>query len=403
VSQRSTPMHPIRRPALVVLALALLAAACTGDGQVSSADGASSASPVTVGQIASTPEEDTLSALTNRFHAEHPDPLIDPDEVISGGPPPDGIPPIDEPKFLLAEEIDFLQDTEPVLALTVGDESRAYPVQVMIWHEIVNDTIDGVPVTVTYCPLCNSAIAYDRRLGDRILDFGTSGLLYNSALVMYDRQTETLWSHFTGEAAIGHLTGEVLDVLPVSTVSWEDWREANPDGLVLSRDTGFDRSYGTNPYPGYDDIDSAPFLFDGEVDGRLAAKERVLGIERAGDAAAVRLDTLRNDGVRELDLGSDRLVAWVLDGTTSALDAGTVSDGRDVGATGVFSRVVDGKELSFERTDEGFVDEQTGTTWNVLGEAVTGPLAGMRLDAVPHVDTFWFAWGAFQPDTAVIG
>lgn len=397
-------MHLIRRPALMVLAMALLAAACTAeDEQVSSADSTSSASPVTVEQVASTPEEDTLSALTNRFHAEHPDPLIDPDEVTSGGPPPDGIPPIDEPKFLPADEVGFLEDTEPVLALTVGDESRAYPVQVMIWHEIVNDTIDGVPVTVTYCPLCNSAIAYDRRLGDRILDFGTSGLLYNSALVMYDRQTETLWSHFTGEAAIGHLTGEVLDVLPVSTVSWEDWRDANPDGLVLSRDTGFDRSYGTNPYPGYDDIDSAPFLFDGEVDGRLAAKERVLGIERAGDAAAVRLDTLREDGVRELDLGSDQLVAWVLDGTTSALDADTVSDGRDVGATGVFSRVVDGQELTFERTDEGFVDEQTGTTWNVLGEAVTGPLAGARLDAVPHVDTFWFAWGAFQPDTAVIG
>lgn len=396
-------MHLIRRPALV-LAVSLLATACTvDDGQVNAEEDPSSASPVTVDQFASSPEEDTLSALVDRFHEDHPDPLIDPDEVISGGPPPDGIPPIDEPTFLRADEVEFLEDAEPVLALTVGDETRAYPVQVMIWHEIVNDTVDGVPVTVTYCPLCNSAIAYDRRLGDRVLDFGTSGMLYNSALIMYDRQTETLWSHFTGEAAIGHLTGEVLDVLPVSTVSWQDWRAANPDGLVLSRDTGFERSYGTNPYPGYDDIDSAPFLFDEEVDGRLAAKERVLGIERGGDAAAVRLDTLRADGVRELDLGPDKLVAWVLDGTTSALDAGTVSDGRDVGATGVFSRVVDGRELTFERTDDGFVDDQTTSTWNVFGEATGGPLAGTRLDAVPHVDTFWFAWGAFQPDTTVIG
>ena len=291
-------MRTSRRPTLVIVVLSLVAVACTSDGeQVTSGGngGESSATPVTVEQVASTPEEDTASALTNRFLDDHPEPLIDPDAMRSGGPPPDGIPPIDEPKFLRAEDVDFLEDTEPVLALTVGDESRAYPVQILIWHEIVNDTIDGIPVTVTYCPLCNSAIAFDRRLGDRILDFGTSGLLYNSALVMYDRQTETLWSHFTGEAAIGHLTGAVLDVLPMSTVSWEDWREANPEGLVLSRDTGFDRSYGTNPYPGYDDVTSSPFLFDGEVDGRFAAKERILGIERDGEAAAIRLAAPRRD------------------------------------------------------------------------------------------------------------
>lgn len=265
------------------------------------------------------------------------------------------------------------------------------------------DTIDGIPVTVSYCPLCNSAIAYDRRLGDRVLDFGTSALLYNSALVMYDRQTETLWSHFTGEAAIGHLAGEVLDVLPVSTVSWADWREANPDGLVLSRDTGHDRSYGTNPYPGYDDVTSSPFLFDDEVDGRLVAKERILGIERDGEATAVRLEALQEDGVEHLDVGPEALVAWVVDGTASALDAGTVSGGRDVGATGVFSRVVDGEELRFEADGDGFVDDRTGSTWKVLGEATAGPLAGTRLDPVPHVDTFWFAWAAFWPDTVVVG
>ncbi len=389
---------------MIITLFSLITVACTsGSDSVSSDARGSSVTPVTVEQVASTPEEDTLSALTNRFHADHPEPLIDPDGMLSGGPPPDGIPPIDEPTFLSADQVDFLEDNEPVLALTVGDESRAYPVQVLIWHEIVNDTIDGIPVTVTYCPLCNSAIAFDRRLGDRVLDFGTSGLLYNSALVMYDRQTETLWSHFTGEAAIGHLTGEVLDVFPMSTVSWEDWREANPDGLVLSRDTGFDRNYGTNPYPGYDDVTSSPFLFEGEIDGRLAAKERILGIERDGEAAAVRLDVLREDGVEELDLGSEKLVAWVLGGTASALDAGTVSGGRDVGATGVFSPVVDGEELTFEVDGDRFVDEQTGSTWNVLGESTSGPLAGTQLEAVPHVDTFWFAWAAFRPDTTVVG
>ena len=122
-------------------------------------------------------------------------------------------------------------------------------------------TVGGVPVAVTYCPLCNSAVAYDRRVDDQIVEFGTSGMLLNSSLVMYDRQTETLWSHFTGEGIVGELTGSQLVTFPVSTVPWGLWRDANPDGLVLSRDTGFDRSYGRNPYPGYDDVNGQPFLF----------------------------------------------------------------------------------------------------------------------------------------------
>lgn len=141
-------MPTLRRPALVLMALSLFAVACTSDDDPVSSSGASGSSttPVTVEQIASTPPEDTLSALEDRFHEDHPEPLIDPDALISGGPPPDGIPSIDEPKFLPADEVDFLEDTEPVLALTVGDESRAYPVQILIWHEIVNDTIGGTPV-----------------------------------------------------------------------------------------------------------------------------------------------------------------------------------------------------------------------------------------------------------------
>lgn len=352
--------------------------------------------------MAASPPESVPSALDDRRDARFPAPLVDPGELRSGGPPPDGIPSIDEPTFLRADEVGFLEDDEPVLALEVGDEGRAYPVQVLIWHEIVNDTVDGVPVTVTYCPLCNSAIAYDRRLGDRVLEFGTSGMLFNSALVMYDRQTESLWSHFTGEAVIGHLAGEQVEVLPVATVAWADWRDAHPDGLVLSRDTGFDREYGRNPYPGYDDVDSSPFLFDGEVDGRLAAMERVVGVERGGEAVAVRLDELADRGVIEVDLAGTRLVVWVLPGAVSALDAGSVADGREVGATGVFQPVAGDRSLSFERDREGFVDDETGSRWNVLGEAIDGPLGGSVLDPVAHVDTFWFAWASFQPETEIV-
>jgi hypothetical protein len=393
----------------VVGGLALLAAACGvgGDGPVGSEagdepTGIDRGTPAPVEQVDASPAEDVPSALGDPRDDRFPEPVVDPDELVSGGPPPDGIPSIDDPRFLRADEVGFLADSEPVLALEVGDEARAYPVQVLIWHEIVNDTIDGIPVAVTYCPLCNSAIAYDRRLGDRMLEFGTSGMLHNSALVMYDRQTESLWSHFTGEAMIGHLASETIDVFPMSTVSWADWREAHPDGLVLSRDTGFDRDYGRNPYPGYDDVESSPFLFEGEVDGRLAAMERVVGIELEGDAVAVRLDELADSGVVEVDLAGTRLVAWVRPGAVSALDAGSVADGREVGATGVFVPVAGERDLSFERDGDGFVDDQTGTRWNVLGEAVDGPLAGSALEPVARIDTFWFAWASFQPDTGIV-
>jgi hypothetical protein len=221
-------------------------------------------------------------------------------------------------------------------------------------------------------------------------------------LVMYDRQTESLWSHFTAQAIVGHLAGEELDVYPVAIVSWADWRAAHPDGLVLSRDTGHERDYGRNPYPGYDDIDSPAFLLDGEVDDRLAAKERVIGIELDGDAVAVRLDELADRGVLQVEVDGTGLVAWVEPGTASALDTASVAAGKDVGASGVFVPVADGRTLSFQRTDDGFVDDQTGSRWNVLGQAVDGALAGTALEPVVHVDTFWFAWGSFLPDTRIV-
>ncbi len=332
-----------------------------------------------------------------------PEPLVELDEIRSGGPPPDGIPPIDDPTFLRVADVDFLAADEPVLALEIDGDARAYPVQIMTWHEIVNDTVGGVPVAVSYCPLCNSAVAYDRRLGDRILDFGTSGLLYNSALVMYDRQTETLWSHFTGEGIVGELTGEDLVVFPLSTVSWATFRDANPDGVVLSRDTGFRRDYGRNPYPGYDDVDGVPFLFEGEVDGRYTALTRIVGIESGGAAVGIPLDDLRSSQVVDGVIGDRPLVALWTPGTASALDSASIADGVDVGATGVFVPEIGDVALTFTPLGDGtFVDDPTGSTWNILGRAVAGELAGERLEPYAHVDTFWFAWSTFLPDTDVL-
>ena len=375
------------------------------------APAASAGEPFAVEQIASSPRNVThsgISAWQNQVIPEDlPAPLIGLEQIRSGGPPPDGIPPVDAPRFLNAPDVDFLADNEPVLALEIDGDARAYPVQILTWHEIVNDTVAGIPVSVTYCPLCNSALAYDRRVtvdgNDEVLDFGTSGLLLYSSLVMYDRQTETLWSHFTGQAFLGELTGVELDDWALSTVAWSTWRDANPDGLVLSTDTGFERSYGRNPYPGYDDVDGTPFLFQGEVDGRYTALTRIVGIERDGDAVAVALVELQDARVLTGEVGGTPFVSWWTEGTASALDTPNVADGYDVGATGVFLTRADSTELTFTAATDGlFVDDQTGSSWNVLGQAVSGELEGTQLEPLPHVDTFWFAWSTFHSDTALV-
>lgn len=358
---------------------------------------------VDVEQIPGDPRESVPSALDDMEDAAFPEPLVDPSEIRTGGPPPDGIPPIDAPRFQRASTVDWLDDVEPVLLMEVNGETRAYPVQVMTWHEIVNDTFADVPVTVSYCPLCNSAIAYLRRSGDRTFDFGTSGRLHNSSLVMYDRQTESLWSHFTGQAVVGALTGTELETLPVSTVSWATFRDAHPDALVLSRDTGFDRNYGRNPYPGYDDVNQVPFLFDGELDGRLPAKARVVAVRGATETIAVPLDELAAAGVITVTIDDEPVAIVHAAGTASALDSPTIADGRDVGTVGVYRLDVAGTTVTLEANGDGtFTDTGTGSTFDVLGTAVAGDLEGEQLEPVEHLDTFWFAIAAFEPDTRII-
>jgi hypothetical protein len=414
-----------RRRILLLAAFPLIAVACgsaasdanpDGSGAIDSveADGAEAGgatsnsgepTPVELDRVEPSDPNVTASGLAI-YRGEDvdgaPEPLVDLDEIRSGGPPPDGIPSIDDPKFIGVDAVNFLEENEPVLAVDIDGDVRAYPVQILMWHEIVNDTVGGVPVAVTYCPLCNSAVAYDRRVDGQVLEFGTSGLLWNSALVMYDRQTETLWSHFTGQGIVGELTGTEIDVFPVATVPWGAWRDAHPDGLVLSRDTGFDRAYGRNPYPGYDDVTSQPFLFEGDVDGRYTAMTRIVGIEIDDDALGVPLITLQEDRVVQADVAGAGIVIFWEPGTASALDASDVAGGDDIGATAVFVPVADGQALTFSASDAGFVDNETGSTWNLFGQATDGPLAGSTLEAIPHVDTFWFAWSAFRPDSEIL-
>lgn len=340
------------------------------------------------------------SALDNPRDPSFPAPLIDLDHLVAGGPPPDGIPAIDHPRFQPAADVDWLNPADPVLSLTVGGETRAYPLEVMTWHEIVNDTVGSVPVAVTYCPLCNSGVAFERQVGDRLLDFGTSGLLYADNLVMYDRQTESLWPQLTGQASVGAMTGTQLTAIPIGVVGWQQFRSAHPDALVLTRRTGFDRDYGRNPYVGYDQPEGG-LLVDppGGTDGRLPVKERVIGIRIGDDAVAVPRARVSAVGVLRIRVAGVDLVLLHVPGQASALDTERIRDGRDIGTVGVFRPVARGHRLTFQRRGPWFVDRQTGSRWNVLGQAVGGPLAGARLPEQQHLDTFWFAWVAFQPET----
>ena len=336
-----------------------------------------------------------------------PAPLVDPARIIPGGPPPDGIPPLDHPRFQPAGSVAWLAPAEPVAAVQVGGQAKAYPLQILAWHEIVNDTVGGVPVSVTYCPLCNTAITWRRPLVDgAVTTFGTSGKLYQSNLVMYDRATRSLWPQALGQAVVGPLTGQRLEPVPTQIVSWAAFRTSFPGGLVLSRDTGFSRPYGHNPYVGYDAKGATPFLFDGKVDPRLGAVERVLGLTVGGRHLAVpypRLAARAQGGVRVVDLdlaGAPLLVVWRA-GTTSALDRESIAGSRDVGAAAAFSRRLGGRVLAFTAGAGQVRDQQTGSVWDPFGRATAGPLAGSRLTPASAIDSFWFDWAAFHPDTAV--
>jgi hypothetical protein len=328
---------------------------------------------------------------------------VDYSEILSGGPPKDGIPAIDEPRFETIEQAGaWLGDLEPVILYQQGGDARAYPLQILVWHEIVNDVVAGRPVLITFCPLCNTAIAFERTVGGRVLDFGTTGRLRFSNLIMYDRQTETWWQQATGEAIAGELTGTQLEFVPAPIIAWEEFRSSYPQGKVLSRDTGHVRRYGENPYVGYDSINNSPFLYYGPLTpDRMPPMARVLTLDLNGDVVAFPYETLETVQVANEIVGGEPIVVLWAPGTASALDSGALAFGRDVGTALAYSRELEGTTLSFRFDGAGFLDEQTGSRWDLLGQASEGELAGAKLTQVVSVNHFWFSWVAFQPDTRV--
>ncbi|MEO8717678.1 MAG: DUF3179 domain-containing protein [Burkholderiales bacterium] len=324
-------------------------------------------------------------------------------EIMSGGPPKDGIPAIDRPRFVAAPAArDWLRPAEPVIVLRVAGEARAYPLQILMFHEIVNDTIAGRPVAVTFCPLCNAAMVFERRVGGRTLDFGTTGRLRLSDLVMYDRQTESWWQQFTGVGIVGHYAGTRLERLPAEIVSFADFYAAYPRSLVLSRDTGHARPYGRNPYVGYDDINQSPFLMSAPTDPRLPPMERVLSVSVAGKLRLYPLSLLERHPVSNRSLGAVPYVVFAKSNMASPLDSPEIADGRRIPAATAFDRRVADRVLEFALREGEFVDLATGSQWNILGEAVAGPLKGERLTALDSGVHFAFAWLAFNPDSEIV-
>lgn len=214
------------------------------------------------------------------------------EEFVLGGPPEDGIPSIDDPSFVPPTAADeWLNPESPVMVVRRGKAVKAYPLAILTYHEIVNDSVSDIPVAVTHCPLCNTAFVIDRRVEGRILDFGTTGRLRHSDLVMYDRWTESWWQRATGEAIVGRLTGATLECVPADTLSWARARELYPDLEVLSKETGFARRYGTNPYAGCDTLEAAGNGFrDRETDSTWS----LVGVAVAGPLEGSRLETLRH-------------------------------------------------------------------------------------------------------------
>lgn len=316
--------------------------------------------------------------------------------------PRDGIPPIDTPVFeSVAAAAQWLSPREPGALVRVKDEARFYPLSIMTRHEIVNDAFADLPVAVTFCPLCNTAIAYDRRVNGEVLRFGVSGLLRNSDLVMWDEGTTSLWQQITGAGVVGTFAGAQLESVPTAVVSFAQFMESFPDGLSLAAESGFGRtSYGSNPYTGYSSLDR-PFLFSGETDDRLPALSRVVGVSEGGVLAAYSFERLEAERVVNDEVDGQAIVVFFGGDTADALDQSDISTSQAIGSAVAHNPVINGQPLTFVAAENGtFVDDQTGSTWSIAGIAIDGELAGSQLESLQHRNEFWFAWQAFfGPDS----
>jgi hypothetical protein len=317
--------------------------------------------------------------------------LVPTSDLVSGGPGRDGIPALTNPRTVAAAAGDaFLGPTSLVLGVTFGGEARAYPHNVLWWHEIVNDVVGGRPIALSYCPLTGSGMVYDPVIGGQTLSFGVSGLLFDNNLVLFDRATESLWPQMRVEGICGSFTRTVPTLLPVAQSTWAAWKAPHPGTTVVSFDQGVSRNYNQYPYGTYDRVSDTSLLFPQSfVDPRRPPKELVLGIRQGAAAKAWAYGTLGERSAVN-DAVGDRAVVVVYDAEAQMAVA--------------FSRDIAGGLLSFDVVeDRAFPfhlrDAETGTLWDLTGAAVSGPRAGARFDPVATYSAMWFAWAAFNRNT----
>jgi len=312
--------------------------------------------------------------------------LIPLDKIKGGGPPKDGIPSIDDPKFVDASDANFISDSDTVIGLEINGEVKAYPLFILVWHEIVNDKVGDTPVAVTYCPLCYTNQVFERILDGKEVEFGTSGKLYNSNLVMYDRLTDSYWSQALGKAITGELTGQELKIIPFDVITWGDWKTIHPDSKVLTTETGHLRAYGVDPYGDY--YTDPRILFPVENrDDRLHPKEIILGFRESSVYKAYGQNEIENSVVINDKIADTPLLLSSLFSQNAR----------------AFERTLDGQVLDFEFTDGVIIDIQTNSEWNYDGLAISGSLEGSQLSRMPFSPGFWFEWVAFHPETELYG
>ncbi len=378
-----------RRQFVALSLLGMLPAACGRAAAPTAAPHATPSprpTPATLAPGAATPPTpDTRSEL---------DRLVD--FIVPGGPPKDGIPAIDAPRFVSATEMDELLEPEDrVFVLDYQGELRVYPQIILVWHEIVNDQIGGERISVTYCPLTGSVVGFrGRSPASEPLTFGTTGMLVNSNLLMYDRQTDSRWPQILGRAIAGSMKGTSLEEIPLIWTSWGAWRSLDTEAPVLSTETGYIRRYGIDPYGSYSDLEAPGYYQSPSVmfpvlnwDDRFHPKEVVIGIKLGESRLAIRKTTALERGVWNLNAGEEPIVA--------------VHDTR-LDAVWVFSQRLNGRPVELVSGDTGALVDHDGRTWRRVGLALVGP-AGERLPVVPFYDVMWFAWYAYFPHTAVVG
>ena len=316
--------------------------------------------------------------------------LVPLDKILGGGPPKDGIPSIDDPKFIsVAEASKFLDDNKLGIAVESAPSSdgvrswRFYPFQILVWHEIVNDNFKGEPLLVTYCPLCQTGIVFTPIVEGEAVEFGTSGRLYNSNLVMYDRKTDTLWSQQGGRAIVGKLTGAKLKIRAADNVFWGEFKDAHPNAQVLSRDTGQARDYTRDPYGDYYTTAGTYFPVV-NTDDRLFDKAITYGLDINGQTKAYSEESIKRDKVINDELAGVNLLV-VVEPETQAVR--------------FFNRSINKQVLNFELNGSSLLDKETGSEWNFDGEGLSGAMSGQKLERINPEFGFWFAWVAFHPET----